>query len=67
MTTDEPQSTSDHASKDVQATATEKAPVKDIETQSSITGGKSVDSAEPASEGLLIVSTDGSNGPDHWS
>jgi len=67
MTTDAPQSTSDHAPKDVQTSATEKAPVKDIETQSSIADGKSIDTAEPAPEGLLIVSADESNGPDHWS
>jgi hypothetical protein len=67
MTTDTTQNSSDQASKDVQTTAAEKAPAKDIETKSAITDGNNVDSAaEPTPEGLPIVSADDLNDADRW-
>ena len=66
MTTGTSQSSSDHASKDVQTTTAEKAPAKDIETQSAIADGDNVDSAEPTPEDLPVVSADESNDADRW-
>ena len=66
MTTDTTPNSSDHASKDVQTTAAEKAPAKDIETKSAIADGNNIDSAEPTAEGLPIVSADDLNDADRW-
>ena len=60
MTPDTLQDSSDHASTDVQTTAAEKTPAKDIETESAIADGNNIDSAE----GLPIVSADESNDAD---
>jgi hypothetical protein len=64
MTTDTTQNSSDQASKDVQPTAGDKAPAKDIETKSAIADGNDIDSAEHIPEGRPIVLADESNDAD---
>lgn len=61
MTTDTPQNSRDHASKDVESATTAKAPLKKTESERAVADGKSADSTP---EGLSTVLADELNNAD---